>query len=337
MNAVIRRVRARLERLRLPGLRHMLALLDHRREIAAVLAGQRRYAEAGREGHANSYLLRRNVHRLEKGLSMRPLRDEFASEYVAETVEMQLKAETTEGYDPAELQWARDVLTLYFETVQSTDPAIRLAKERFTVSRAGVCTRAEAIPYRRDLAARPVEPDALARLCHRRRSVRWFSGDPVPRALLDNAFEVAAQAPSACNRQPFRFRVFDDPSRAAHIAAIPMGTKGFSQQVPGVIVVVGQLRAYPFARDRHAIYIDAALAVMSLMLALETHGVATCPINWPDQEPHESRMRRELKLDDDERVIMLVAYGWPDPEGMVPFSAKKPLAKLRSYEHNPDD
>ena len=33
----------------------------------------------------------------------------------------------------------------------------------------------------------------------------------VPREGIDQAMRAAAQSPSACNRQPFEFRVFDDP------------------------------------------------------------------------------------------------------------------------------
>src|SRR5690606_8688315 len=108
--------------------------------------------------------------------------------------------------------------------------------------------------------------------------------------------------------------------------------KGFSQQVPVLAVLVGRLRAYPLSRDRHAIYIDGALAAMSFMFALECQGLATCAINWPDQEPNETQIREALSLEADERVIMLIALGWPDPSGLVPRSTKKGLDHMRSYD-----
>jgi nitroreductase len=67
-------------------------------------------------------------------------------------------------------------------------------------------------------------------------------------------------------------------------------------------------------------------------LSFETQGYATCAINWPDHEPFESKMRAELSLDDDERVVMLISFGRPDPAGLVPFSAKRPLSQLRIYQ-----
>jgi hypothetical protein len=35
----------------------------------------------------DSYLLRRNVHRIEKGLTMRPVRNQFATDYIGATVD----------------------------------------------------------------------------------------------------------------------------------------------------------------------------------------------------------------------------------------------------------
>ncbi|MCK5406406.1 MAG: nitroreductase family protein, partial [Candidatus Krumholzibacteria bacterium] len=41
----------------------------------------------------------------------------------------------------------------------------------------------------------------------RRRTVRHFSAEPVPREALLNCVETAAQAPSGANKQPWTFVV----------------------------------------------------------------------------------------------------------------------------------
>jgi hypothetical protein len=45
----------------------------------------------------------------------------------------------------------------------------------------------------------------------------------------------------------------------------------------------------------------------------------------------EKRMRHELKLDGHERVIMLLAVGYPDPNGLVPSSKKLSIDCVRTY------
>ena len=42
-------------------------------------------------------------------------------------------------------------------------------------------------------------------------------------------------------------------------------------------------------------------------------------------------MQKALNLDYDERVIMLIAVGHADPEGLIPYSQKKSLDILRRY------
>ena len=43
----------------------------------------------------------------------------------------------------------------------------------------------------------------------RRRSIRSFSTDAVPRELIDQAIEIASTAPSGAHRQPWHFVVVD--------------------------------------------------------------------------------------------------------------------------------
>jgi len=54
-------------------------------------------------------------------------------------------------------------------------------------------------------------------LIGRRRSVRQFSDEPVPRELVENAIRAAATAPSGANRQPWTFVAVSDPAVKARI------------------------------------------------------------------------------------------------------------------------
>jgi len=163
------------------------------------------------------------------------------------------------------------------------------------------------------------------------RSVRWYEDKKVPRQAVDKAIEIAGLSPSACNRQPYYFHVIDDPELLDKVVRLPMGTAGYSSNIPMMIVLVGQMRNYFHERDRHLIYIDGSLAAMSLVYALEVQGLSSCCINWPDIPVREKAMADLLSLNEDERPIMCVSVGYPDPDGMVAYSAKKPLAEIRRF------
>lgn len=303
------------------------------REQRALLAGRRMFQQIADAPAHSCSMLRRNTHRLEKGLLMRPRRSVFALDYIEETVEcyerVHRDSAALQDYDRDELNWAHDVLRSYFE-VTGSHPQIDALRERFrALPPPAAPSPTPLVPYRRELAAPlSVSYDDLVALSQRRRSVRWFLQQRVPRDLIEKAVLVAAQSPSACNRQPFVFRIFDDPELAHQVGDIPAGTTGFADNFPAVIVVVGQQRHYFDERDRHVIYIDGALASMSLVYALETLGLSSCCINWPDIEEREAAMSEFLHLEPDERPIMLIAVGFPDPEGLVAYSQKKSLSQL---------
>lgn len=306
------------------------------REQVATIAGRRRYQDELLNPSDNCALLRRNVHRLEKGLLMRPRRPVFALDYLDETVDIYVRLVESLGEQYQEegdtvVRWAHNVLAEYF-AVTSEHPKSDRARRRFLDSRQLVPGDRRLVPYQRNLGEElGVSYESMLALAHRRRSVRWFLDKPVSRDLIDRAVMVAAQSPSACNRQPFMFRIIDDPELVRQVAAVPMGTPGFAHNIPVMVVVVGQLRNYPFERDRHVIYIDGSLAAMSFIYALEVQGIGSCCINWPDVESLEKRMSELLKLEKDERPIMCLALGYPDPEGLVAYSQKKPLSQMRSY------
>lgn len=292
------------------------------REHRAVLAGTVAHLRADIAEQESSAWLRRNVHRLEKGLIMRPRRASFAADYIGETVRLFAGAVRAGSLNADERKWAGDVLVAYFRTVTDTPPigAARKLFESLDYSSHG----AAFTPYPRSrLEPSGVDFDALTRLFVERRSVRWFDGRPVPRELLAKAIDAASLAPSACNRQPYCFVVLSEPARAAEIAALAGGTAGYAHNLPCLIVVVGDLSAYVEERDRHLIYIDGALASMQLMLGLQTLGLSSCPINWPDMEGPENALANALGLAVHERAIMLIGVGYADPEGCVPFSQKK--------------
>jgi len=307
------------------------------REQQSVLAGKLAYKQSLHDPSIHFSLLRRNVHRLEKGMLMRPRRVPFGLNYIAETVDAYAKA-VRAGIERNELAWAHDVLSEYMNitpehpAIEPLREVVRHCSDATHASPLSTDMESARIPYRRlDSDAPNIAYEEFLRLTRYRRSVRWYLQQKVPRELIDNAIEAAAYSPTACNRLPYEFRIFDDPALVERAIRLPMGTSGFSHQVPAVAVVVGKQRYYFNERDRHLIYIDGSLAIMSFVYALEVQGLASCCINWPDVEDLEQKMASFLGLADDERPIMLVAFGYPDPSGMVANSTKKPLSSLRTY------
>jgi len=304
------------------------------REQQAMLAGIAAYhdAEAARQS-GPLYHLRRDTHRIEKGLSVPPpRRATFAEGYIGETIDA---FEKVVGADPdptvtPTLAWAADVLDQYFATVDAS-PAVADAHRRYEAVAGAVRRDGTRVPQPKDHGPCPVEYDALLAMARRRRSVRAFLAEPVPREVIDAAVDVARQSPSACNRQAFEFRVFDEPELVEDVVELAPGFEAHGRKVPAIIAVVGKYRAYHRERDMHVIYVDASLASMALVYAFESLGYASCCINWPSIPTRDRALAEWMSLDADEEVVMLIAVGRADEIVSSPFSEKVPLDVVRSY------
>lgn len=306
------------------------------REHQAVLKGKLKYFKENRIKKNAYYLLRRNIHRIEKGLIMKNRRSVFAMDYIEDTVDAYVKIVKNDLYknnlSEINLKWYTDVLSEYFEVIDLKNEKLQKLKVMFDEQKKNSDLDGKpSTPYARDFELLNIDFDSFLMLNKLRRSVRWYDDRPVPREILDKAMTVAKLSPSACNRQPFEFRIFDDKELIQEISNITWGTTGFSQNFPVFIVVIGNLEAYYEERDRHVIYIDASLASMTFMLALETLGLSSCPINWPDVGAFESKIRSILSIGINERPIMLMSCGYPDKKALVPYSEKKDLFEIRNY------
>jgi coenzyme F420-0:L-glutamate ligase/coenzyme F420-1:gamma-L-glutamate ligase len=156
---------------------------------------------------------------------------------------------------------------------------------------------------------------ALMRLLRARRSVRCYDDAPVDAATLDRLVEAARLAPSAHNRQPWRFALIADAAMQDRLARA-MGDRLRADRArdgddaadidgdvarsharitgaAAVIVVcltMEDMDAYPdaarAAAERAMAAQSVAMAAQNLLLAAEAEGLAACwmcaPLFCPD-------------------------------------------------------
>jgi iodotyrosine deiodinase len=195
----------------------------------------------------------------------------------------------------------------------------------------------------------------LGRLGHRR-SVREFSPDPVPRALIETAVAAANTAPSGANRQPWHFVAVSDPAIKAEIrvaaeaeerefyeggraaeawleALAPLGTgwrKPFLETAPWLVAVFKQIfaRAEDGAKGTNY-YVNESVGIACglFIAAVNEMGLATLT-----HTPQPMRfLSRILGRPDNERPFILFPVGYPHPECQVPAITKKGVAQVSSW------
>ena len=190
----------------------------------------------------------------------------------------------------------------------------------------------------------------------RRRSVRSFSTDPVPMAVIERAIATAGTAPSGANQQPWRFVVVQDPELKRRIreaaeaeeresyahrmsdewlaALEPLGTtwaKPHLEDAPVLIVAfkleygVATGPDGPEVRIKHYYPTESmGIAVGFLIAALHYAGLATLT-----HTPSPMAFLNEL-LDrpKNERPFVVLPVGYPAAGCTVPAIQKKALEEI---------
>lgn len=140
----------------------------------------------------------------------------------------------------------------------------------------------------------------------RRRSIRSYKPDPVEPDKIDRLLEAARLAPSASNRQEWRFVVVTDAEKRAQLAEAANG-QDFVGQAPVVIACCAETdgKTMPCGEQRYPI--DVAIAMEHIVLAAVELGLGTCWIGAFKPE----KVREVLGIPEEIRVIELLPVGYP--------------------------
>lgn len=308
------------------GLGFIKISVNFTRELIAVFNGVQSFKSTSVQNNESvRSQLRRNIHRIEKGLIMRPRREVFAENYIAETVELYILISQRTDLSVEEWKWFTDVLDMFFDVVKHTEIISPIyTKYHTSIRKRNSDDKGTNLPYSVSTrATSSIKFQDLEALFKKRRSIRFFEKKKPDMKAIEDCVTLASQAPSACNRQPFRIIYTGKDKLVSDIANCAGGTSGYADNIPAIMVVVGDLSYFNNPFDRHVIYIDASLYSMQLLLALETKKLSTCVINWPDYKKPDLNLRKLVDLKDSERVVMLIGVGYPAFDSFIPYSHKK--------------
>jgi|TARA_B110000093_G_C12959635_1_gene406565 nitroreductase len=156
-----------------------------------------------------------------------------------------------------------------------------------------------------------------------RRSIRDFAQGEVDNELLKLCILDAMETPSACNRQGWRVRIYEGEERD-NILKYQNGNRGFNSSINKVLFVTGCSEAYSYT-ERNGMLVDGSLFSMSLILALHSRGIGSCPLNTSYTYKDEIKLRKGINLPLSEEPIMMIAVGNLKDNYKVAASPKKSI------------
>ena len=141
----------------------------------------------------------------------------------------------------------------------------------------------------------------------KRRSIRKYTGEPVPENALKDLLEAAMAAPSAGNEQPWHFIVIKDRAILDQIPRVHPYSQ-MIKQAPVAILVCGDLN---LAAHGEMWVQDCAAATENLLIAVQARGLGAV---WLGVYPREERMdglRKLLRIPENVVPFSLIPVGYP--------------------------
>lgn len=156
-------------------------------------------------------------------------------------------------------------------------------------------------------------------LAYRRRSVRKYLDDTVPKEMLLRCVEAAGLAPSANNCQPWHFVLVDEPGLVMQTAEatygpavrfnkFTTGAKAFAvvlTEKPNLITQIGgALRKVPYE------LMDLGMAVENFCLQAAQEGIGTCVLGWFN----DKNIKKILSIPARNKIALVISIGFPADE-----------------------
>lgn len=160
----------------------------------------------------------------------------------------------------------------------------------------------------------------------KRKSIRSFKDKPVEKEKLIRVLEAAHLAPSASNRQEWRFVVVQDKTTLKQLSAAANNQKPVGE-AGAVIACCAETDGHLMSCGQASYPIDVAIAMDHITLVAVEEGLGTCWIGAFS----ENKVKGILSIPEQIRVVELLTIGYPVDDKEIPKS-RLPMAQIVKWE-----
>ncbi len=165
-------------------------------------------------------------------------------------------------------------------------------------------------------------------LANSRKSVRTFTKEDVPQSLINQLIEAAQAAPSAGNRQPWRFIIIKNKQVLNSIVERSC-KQAFIATAPLSIVVCADVlrsaeRYMQRGRELYCIQ-DTAAAIQNILLCAHSLGLGGCWCGAFD----EKELSETLSLKNEMRPVAIIPIGYPKDDAQK--RGRRPIEEITDY------
>jgi nitroreductase len=191
------------------------------------------------------------------------------------------------------------------------------------------------------LAPEPINKTETLKTIYERRAVRKYQSRPVATKLVEQVIDAGRMAPSAMNKQSWKFYVFTNPEtiqlmskeikKAAAKDFLKSGLKQIIKMAAGLFHMASGIDFLKMAdpvfygapvvifitapRDNEWAALDIGMSAQNMMLAAKSLGLDSCPVGFGKYLEHtKSYSLLPAKADEQIHLSIILGYGDETPE-----------------------
>jgi nitroreductase len=152
-------------------------------------------------------------------------------------------------------------------------------------------------------------------LAQLRQSTRKYSNQIVEKEKIERIIESCQLAPSACNSQPWKFIIIDNPALKEKISDSSYGKvlrfNRFAKECPVMVALVIEppkliAKIGGAVKDKDFYLMDIGIVASYFCLQAAELGLGTCMLGWFD----EPKVKKLLEIPAKKRVALLFTLGY---------------------------
>lgn len=279
------------------------------------------------------YVLLRQTHTLEKGMSMRNPRLGFGQAKALRLIdELIVYAKKYANVDREYLQYPINTLHTYIEYTKSHGTEIFEIEKKYNF----LVGLSKLTPQKGKGGVLTLTKEEISEhlntnfkdFLSSRHSIRFYKNCVPDRKKIDEALSMAQKTPSACNRQGWKTHVFLG-EKSVDLIRWQGGARGFENEIKGAILVTANLKAFLFY-EVHQAYVDGGLYAMNLINALHSLGFGTIPLSVGFDCKKNASLKKFL-IPENEVPIVIIGFGELEDEFKVAISERKDICLTNTY------
>jgi len=157
-------------------------------------------------------------------------------------------------------------------------------------------------------------------------TIKKYKDEPVDHEVLERILDAGIRAPSAKNRQPWRFIACTDSPLRNRIMDAAYGQEHVGS-APVIIAACTTNTVYKMPNGQPSYPIDISFAVSFMMIQARAEKLGTCIVTTYD----EAVIKDILSVPYSMRVVMLLLLGHPDENPIL--TKRKLKSRVISHEH----